>query len=281
MMRAARMKWSTGENQDLQYSPLRLVHRDRRSTDVEIDSPNTKPGNRAGNRRARLPRYHANGRAACTTGAICGDRSAQKRERQKAQNRGVSMPKKILVSTLVRKRPEPRKKPEMCFMGKDIAPRVEMLWTHGQWGRAIKAWRKKVGWSANDLARALNPPVTRSYIKKLESKRKPWMPTPRVEAQLRILMHDTPTKLPVTKTRILVSRFHIPERVFVSTPPRRCRGHNHPAFMATNQVYCGTTKRERAACEKLWRRKENLIEREETKRDKAGQGKKSNSRRIK
>jgi transcriptional regulator with XRE-family HTH domain len=139
----------------------------------------------------------------------------------------------------------------------DTTPSVETLWTHGQWGRAIKAWRKKVGWSAQDLAKALNPPVTRSYIKHLESQKKPWTPTPRVEKQLHVLMRDTPAKLPVSKLRILVSRFHIPQRVYVNIPPRRCRGHNRPAFMATNQVYCGTSKRERAMCEKLWRRKED------------------------
>ena len=179
-----------------------------------------------------------------------------RRSAPKGKKRGLPGGKKTLVTTLVRKPPEARKKPKMSPMGIDTASSVQALWTHGQWGRAIKAWRKKTGWSAQDLAKALNPPVSRSYIKHLESERKPWTPTPRVEKQLRVLMRDTPAQLPISKQRILVSRFHIPQRVYVNVPPRRCRGHNRPAFMATNQVYCGTSKRERAACQRLWRKKE-------------------------
>jgi transcriptional regulator with XRE-family HTH domain len=120
----------------------------------------------------------------------------------------------------------------------DTGIAVETLWMHGRWGRAIKTWRKQVRWSANDLAKALG--VSRSYIKHIESDRNGWEVRPRIEEKLRALMKETPRALPQSKTRILVSRYHIPQRLYVAVAPRRCRGHNHPVlFGSKNQVYCG------------------------------------------
>jgi DNA-binding XRE family transcriptional regulator len=133
---------------------------------------------------------------------------------------------------------EPRKKGKLTNMTQKDENPVETLWMHGRWGRAIKAWRKHVGWSANDLAKALG--VSRSYIKHIESDRNGWEVRPRIEKKLRALMKDTPHALPQSKTRTLVSRYHIPRRLFVAVAPRRCRGHGHPVlFGSKNQVYCG------------------------------------------
>ena len=147
------------------------------------------------------------------------------------------MTQKTLVKPLVKSSGETRKTSPESNMTYDTGSSVETLWAHGRWGRAIKQWRKQVGWSANRLAKTLG--VSRSYIKHIESDRNGWEVRPRIEKQLRALMQNTPSALPQSKTRILVSRFHIPQRLYVAVAPRRCRGHGRPVlFGSKNQVYC-------------------------------------------
>lgn len=171
-----------------------------------------------------------------------------------------SVPQKTLVKPLVKSSGEPRKTPSESNMTQDTGLPVETLWTHGQWGRAIKQWRKQVGWSAKKLADTLG--VSRSYIKHIESDKNGWEVRPGIEEKMRALMKDTPhAALPETKTRILVSRYHIPQRLFVAVAPRKCRGHGRSVlFGSKNQVYCNHE------CRRFYyrhRRKEAREEREE------------------
>ena len=150
-----------------------------------------------------------------------------KLRRPNAEKRGVSVAKKTLVKPLVKNAPEARKKPKMSPMGIDTALPVETLWTHGRWGRAIKQWRKKVGWSANDLAKALG--VSRSYIKHIESDKNGWEVRPRIEKQLRALMQNTPSALPQSKCALVTIAHTAPRWRYAGRYVRRlkngsCRG---------------------------------------------------------
>ena len=183
------------------------------------------------------------------------------------------MAKKTLVKPLVKSSREPRKTRSGSNMTCDTGSAVETLWTHGRWGRAIKQWRKKVGWSANDLAKALG--VSRSYIKHIESDRNGWEVRPRIEKQLRALMENMPSALPQSKIRTLVSRFHIPQRLYVAVAPRRCRGHGRSIlFGSKNQMYCNRE------CRRLYyrhRRKEERKERAEREEAKPERNKKKST----
>ncbi len=184
------------------------------------------------------------------------------------------MTQKTLVKPLVKSHREPRKTSSESKMTYDTGSPVETLWTHGRWGRAIKAWRKQVGWSAHKLADALG--VSRSYIKHIESDRNGWEVRPRIEEKLRAFMKETPRVLPETKTRILVSRYHIPQRLFVAVAPRKCRGHGRSVlFGSKNQVYCNRE------CRRLYYRHRRREAKEEQEESNPRHPKKNSTRRIK
>ena len=141
--------------------------------------------------------------------------------------------------------------------------RVTTQALHGVQNRKIRKWRQRVGWSANRLARELG--VGRTYVKHLESKRRPWRLRPRIATRLAELMASTQprVRLDPPKEIQVVTKYHLPPEVYLFVRPRRCRGHGRMSVMASNQVYCGTTAKERAECRRLWRRRERKKQKED------------------
>ncbi len=143
---------------------------------------------------------------------------------------------------------------------------VQALWVDVGTNWKIREWRESVGWSAERLAREMGY-RGRSYVKHMESKTKPWFITPSAAAKLKRLMETVPAakrvRLEEPKRTQIFSRYVLPAKVYLYVRPRRCRGHNRPSFMSATQVYCGTSKKERAECRKLWRRRERKRERED------------------
>jgi hypothetical protein len=124
--------------------------------------------------------------------------------------------------------------------------------------------KTRARWSLNGLAREFG--ISRSYMKKLLRKRNPFPMTPRLIKRLRELQATTQVVPAHHRKRIIIySRFPIPNQVNLFLRPRHCRGHNRPAIMSPNQVYCGTNKKQRATCQKLWRRRQRQIERRREK----------------
>jgi hypothetical protein len=140
---------------------------------------------------------------------------------------------------------------------------VQALWLHEGANQKIRAWREKVGWSAERLARELGY-RGRSYVKHMESKTKPWFITPQAAKRLKALMRKTKPglKLAEPKRTLIFTRFVLPAKLRLDVRPRRCRGHGRASIMAANQVYCGSTKKERAECRKVWGRRERKKRRE-------------------
>ncbi len=133
---------------------------------------------------------------------------------------------------------------------------VQAVWLKVGWNHKIRAWRESVGWSASYLARELG--VSRSYVKHLESSKKPWLIRPRIAKRLSELMATiTPkVRLEIPRQVVIVTRHALPAKVFLYVRPRKCRGHNRASVMAANQVYCGASVRQRGECRRAWKRRE-------------------------
>jgi hypothetical protein len=100
--------------------------------------------------------------------------------------------------------------------------------------------------------------ISKDYMKKLLRKRNPFPITPRIVARLRELqaMSSPPIARKRRRRIIIYTKYSVPETVHLYLQPRKCRGHSQPSIMSPNQVYCGTSKKQRAACQKLWRKKQ-------------------------
>jgi len=119
--------------------------------------------------------------------------------------------------------------------------------------------KTKSRWSLKGLAHEFG--VSRSYIKKLLRKRNPFPMTTRLIKRLDELETTTQFHSPQHLKRVIIySRYQIPDKVYLYVRPRNCRGHHRPAVMTVNQVYCGTNKKQRAECAKLWRKRQRRAE---------------------
>jgi transcriptional regulator with XRE-family HTH domain len=115
----------------------------------------------------------------------------------------------------------------------------------------IKAWRMAVGLSAQELADRLGH--HRTYVKHLESRKRPWVLMPADAEKLDQLARELKQVIRLRDPRIRIfSRYVLDDGLVNLVRPRRCRGHGKlMLFPSSNQVYCDL-KRE---CKKLWRRK--------------------------
>jgi len=115
-------------------------------------------------------------------------------------------------------------------------------------------------WSVKDLGEQFH--ISRDYMKKLLRKRNPVRPSKKIVKRIpEVLKMIEPLGLVTHRAIILYSKWRIESDTAIYIRPRRCRGHNAPAIMSPNQVYCGTNKKQRAACLKLWRRRQRQRER--------------------
>jgi hypothetical protein len=105
--------------------------------------------------------------------------------------------------------------------------------------------------------------ISRNYLTKLLRRRNPWPVSKPVAHRFYDLRANTNiaiTKRRRTKRVLVFAPFPLPNTIYLHVRPRACRGHNRPTVMVANQLYCGTTKKQRATCKKLWRRKERSSE---------------------
>jgi hypothetical protein len=109
--------------------------------------------------------------------------------------------------------------------------------------------------------------ISKDYMKKLLRKHNPFPVTPRIGARLRELQTQAlPPIMRKHRRRIIIyTKYCVPQVVHLYLQPRKCRGHSQPSIMSPNQVYCGTSKKQRAACEKLWRKKQRGQDKPKTK----------------
>jgi transcriptional regulator with XRE-family HTH domain len=115
----------------------------------------------------------------------------------------------------------------------------------------IKAWRMAVGLSAQELADRLGH--HRTYVKHLESRKRPWVLMKADAEKLDQLARELKQVIYLRDPRLRIfSRYVLDDGLVNLVRPRRCRGHGKlMLFPSSNQVYCDL-KRE---CKKLWRRK--------------------------
>ena len=130
--------------------------------------------------------------------------------------------------------------------------------------RDFLSFRKRYNISASALGAILGThvrgkPYGRSYIKHLEGGSQQIRPHlakafDEIAAQFEKKKNAKPR---AEKIITLVSKFKLPkvEEVHVNLRPRQCRGHRRITIMAPTQIYCGTSIKQRAECQKLWRRK--------------------------
>lgn len=96
---------------------------------------------------------------------------------------------------------------------------------------------------------------SRSYIKHLEGGS--MRITPKIASAFDVIRSDFKAAAPHTEKQItIISQFKLRAgEVHLNLRPRKCRGHQRACIMSPTQIYCGTSIRQRAECQKLWKKK--------------------------